>query len=763
MALANMKVGAKLAWGFGILTVILLAITLISVINMGKLAEFTEKIYKHPMAVTNGILAADGNLIRMHRGMKDVALAKTPEEIDKAAEAVNKSESDVYENMKIVKERFLGPQEMVENITRPISEWKPIREKVISLKREGNIDEAAAITKTDGAKKVAEISAAVKALKDWADKKGVSFYETAEQTSKSVKTLMLALAVVATLTSLGIGYFLVISITHPLRQAAEVAQRVANGDLTSQIEVHGQDETGQLLAAMQQMQENLRKIVAEIKNIVEAAALRGDFSIKMDLSGKAGYTKELSELLNNLSNVTDTGLKDVTRVANALAAGDLSQKITQDYPGVFGQTRTGVNSTVDALVKIVAEIQQIVEAAANRGDFSVKMDMNGKLGYTKTLSELLNQLSNVTDTGLRDVLRVANALAEGDLTQTMTKDYPGLFGQTKDGINATVENLKKLVDEIKSAVEGINTGSKEIAVGNQDLSQRTEEQASSLEETASSMEQLTSTVKQNAENAKQANQLAIGASEVAGKGGAVVSQVVGTMSSINESSRKIVDIISVIDGIAFQTNILALNAAVEAARAGEQGRGFAVVAAEVRNLAQRSAAAAKEIKTLIGDSVDKVENGTKLVGEAGQTMEEIVTSIKRVTDIMAEISVASVEQSSGIEQVNQTITQMDEVTQQNAALVEEAAAAAESLEEQAQNLSQSVAVFKLDNKTSMGMAVARTAVKPATKPAAPAHKAPAHPGGHTSKSAAHHAALPKPAAKPAVHTPDDRDEEWEKF
>jgi methyl-accepting chemotaxis protein len=236
-----------------------------------------------------------------------------------------------------------------------------------------------------------------------------------------------------------------------------------------------------------------------------------------------------------------------------------------------------------------------------------------------------------------------------------------------------------------------------VASGNADLSQRTEEQASSLEETASSMEELTSTVKQNAENAKQANQLAASASEVAVKGGAVVSEVVGTMSSINESSKKIVDIISVIDGIAFQTNILALNAAVEAARAGEQGRGFAVVASEVRNLAQRSAAAAKEIKGLIGDSVDKVGAGTKLVDEAGKTMQEIVSSVKRVTDIMSEITAASQEQSSGIEQVNQAITQMDEVTQQNAALVEEAAAAAEAMQEQAQNLAHAVSVFRLDD------------------------------------------------------------------
>jgi methyl-accepting chemotaxis protein len=257
-------------------------------------------------------------------------------------------------------------------------------------------------------------------------------------------------------------------------------------------------------------------------------------------------------------------------------------------------------------------------------------------------------------------------------------------------------SLQKIVGEVRMGTDTIATASSQIAAGNLDLSSRTEQQASSLEETASSMEELTSTVKQNGDNARQANQLAVSASDVAIKGGAVVAQVVDTMGSINESARKIVDIIGVIDGIAFQTNILALNAAVEAARAGEQGRGFAVVASEVRNLAQRSAAAAKDIKTLIGDSVEKVDAGSKLVNQAGATMSEIVASVKRVTDIMGEITAAGREQEAGISQINQAITEMDTVTQQNAALVEEAAAAAESLREQAGNLAEVASVFKLD-------------------------------------------------------------------
>nr|WP_282099383.1 methyl-accepting chemotaxis protein [Deefgea sp. CFH1-16] len=311
------------------------------------------------------------------------------------------------------------------------------------------------------------------------------------------------------------------------------------------------------------------------------------------------------------------------------------------------------------------------------------------------LAEGMNQLVESNEAGLSDVARVLGALAQGDLTQKITAEYRGLLGQLKEDCNTTSERLAEIVANIKEAASTINVASQEIAAGNSNLSSRTEQQAASLEETASSMEELTSTVKQNAENARQANQLAIGASDIAVKGGDVVGQVVSTMADINDSAKKIVDIISVIDGIAFQTNILALNAAVEAARAGEQGRGFAVVASEVRNLAQRSAGAAKEIKTLIGDSVLKVEAGSKLVDQAGHTMQDVVGAVRRVTDIMSEISAASSEQSAGIEQVNQAITHMDENTQQNAALVEEAAAAAESLEEQASNLTQTVAIFKL--------------------------------------------------------------------
>jgi len=364
-----------------------------------------------------------------------------------------------------------------------------------------------------------------------------------------------------------------------------------------------------------------------------------------------------------------------------------------------------------------------IDATATRSTTIITALTAGAVLLGALLSWLLT--SGITRP-IRAAVELAETVAGGDLTRSIKTDSRDETGALLRALSHMNDSLVKIVSQVRSGTDTIATGSAEISAGNLDLSSRTEQQASALEETAASMEELTTTVRQNADNARQANQLSIAASEVAAQGGAVVGQVITTMGSINESSRKIVDIIGVIDGIAFQTNILALNAAVEAARAGEQGRGFAVVASEVRNLAQRSAAAAKEIKVLIGDSVDKVDVGAKLVDQAGATMEQVVSSIRRVTDIMAEITHASAEQTGGIEQVNQAIGQMDQVTQQNAALVEEAAAAAASMQDQAATLAQVVSVFKLDAAAQAAPgAPRRTAARqvPAlrvAKPAAPA-------------------------------------------
>jgi methyl-accepting chemotaxis protein len=368
---------------------------------------------------------------------------------------------------------------------------------------------------------------------------------------------------------------------------------------------------------------------------------------------------------------------------------------------------------------------------------------------------------------VHEAVLVARRVADGDLRMRAEADGGGESGQLMRAMREMTEKLVGTVSNVRSGTELISTVSAEIATGSMDLSARTEQQAASLEETASSMEELTATVKQNAEHAHQANKLAVSASEVAVKGGEVVSEVVGTMASINDSSKRIAEIIGVIDGIAFQTNILALNAAVEAARAGEQGRGFAVVASEVRSLAQRSAAAAKEIKALIDDSVEKVNAGTQLADKAGSTMNEVVTSVKRVTDIIGEIADASAEQTAGIEQVNQAIAAMDQATQQNAALVEESAAAAATMREQAANLSRVIGGFVVSSQEAKPGAQIHLISSQGAKAAAARAPRPPKPAAGAAPASGTGASARKPAAKAAAaggaRRPAKPDTDWEEF
>jgi len=559
-------------------------------------------------------------------------------------------------------------------------------------------------------------------------------FELAQSRYEHSRNIAIGLILLGILMALWLGSTLIRGIVRPFAAAISHFGHIAQGKYNNTIDIERQDEVGKVMEALKSMQTKLGFDVAETRRIANES-LRLKIGLDNVSTGVmiADNNRNIIYVNKSVVNILGKAEADIRKQLPNFTVADLVGTNIDTFhanPAHQAQLLSGLNANYTASMNLggrsmvvsanpvvneqgqrlgsVAEwqdrsaevaIEQEVAAlvqGAVMGDFSRRINMNGKDHFFKQLGEGLNELLETTESGINDVVRVLGALSRSDLTQTISNNYAGSFGQLKDDANTTVEKLKEIINQIKEATDNINTGAKEIASGNNDLSHRTEEQAASLEETAASMEQLTSTVQHNAANAKQASQLAVDASGIAGKGVNVVSQVVKTMEDINDSSRRIGDIISVIDDIAFQTNILALNAAVEAARAGDQGRGFAVVAVEVRNLAQRAATAAGEIKHLIDDSVIKVSGGSKLVSQAGQTMEEIVSSIRGVTVMMSEISAASAEQTAGIEQVNMAIGQMDDVTQQNAALVEEAAAAAESLEEQAQSLSDTVAQFKVE-------------------------------------------------------------------
>jgi methyl-accepting chemotaxis protein len=561
-------------------------------------------------------------------------------------------------------------------------------------------------------------------------------------------------ALVVTIGLVLLSHFIVGSLWRQLggdpALARQFAEKIAAGDLSAEMEL-SRNDTQSLMAALNAMAGRINAVIAA-QTEMSREHESGNIEYRIDASALPGTYRDLAQMSNELVEGHLKATLLLVSVLQDYGHGNFAVDMPQ-LPGKKGDLTRAAAEAKKNLLAINMELKRLVDAATS-GDFAARGDDGAFHNMFGEMIGGMNQVMAACETGITGAGGVLESLARGDLRTCMGGEHRGQFARLQSDANTTVAKLNEIIAQIKRSTGSIDLAAREISDGNNDLSQRTEHQAASLEETASSMEEITAAVKQNAQNASRANELAIGASNVAIKGGQVVAQVVATMSSIESSSKKIVDIISVIDGIAFQTNILALNAAVEAARAGEQGRGFAVVASEVRNLAQRTVAAAKEIKQLIGESVEKVGAGTALVDTAGETMKEIVDAVKRVNDIMGEITTASADQSAGIESVNTSITKMDEATQQNAALVEQAAAAAKSLQEQSERLFQAVAIFELaDDETVMPQAIAppnerrrpdraKNVVRLAKK-----------------KSAARAA----PSAAPAAAGETASDEEWQQF
>ncbi len=716
----NMKLGTKLVSSFVMIALIGLIIGAISVFNMSRLDEYINKMYYKDFIGLSYIKEAKNNRLDVGRHWRTALLEKSPEEKHKSIELVKKNISLYRDNLQKGGALFYSEKgvKIVAELQQTSGEWERLTLQMADMIVTQNLNEftpefnAIRALQEPAGKKISDLIDALNDVKNEVALKTAT--EASDLYSYSLIlmiTLIGASFIVSVMIGLAFSRYLAKQLGGELSDAVAHVKQVSAGNLQTSISLQPRDNSS-LLYALKTMQQTINDFVFE-QNLISSKHAEGFISHKMDAGKFQGAYAKMANDINTLVQSHIAVKMQVIDVVSEYAKGNFSIDMGK-LPHEKAKITSSIDAVKTALLKISKEIETL-SASGAQGDFSKRAHADEFEFVFKDMLTNLNDLMATSDEAFTDTLRLSNALAQGDLTQTITTEYPaGAFNNVKNALNGTVENLKGLVVEIKESSDTIKTASQEIAAGNNDLSHRTEEQAASLEETAASMQELTSTVHTNSENAKHANELALASSEIARKGVSVVNQVVTTMEDINNSSRKVVDIITVIDGIAFQTNILALNAAVEAARAGEQGRGFAVVATEVRSLAQRAAAAAGEIKNLISDSVEKVEDGTQLVARAGKTMEDIVNSIENVTSTIGAITTASVEQNSGIQQVNQAISAMDDVTQQNAALVEEAAAAAEALEDQARKLSTTVDNFKIDGMKKSAP-VTKTYAKPAAK------------------------------------------------
>ena len=702
----NMKLSKKLVSSFLVVAMLGLIVGAIGVVNMSRLDDFVDKVYSKDLMGISLIKEAKVNRLMVALDWRSAILESDPL-LTSAKIASTRANIKLFkENLEESRQRFTSEKAtaVFVELDKTVPEWERLTLQMVAIIEASDLTE---ITPEFTAILAPQrlVSAIIdEKMSELGTIKEVAAQQTSNESTEFFSTslvIMIILLTVSFVISIFLGLALARSIMRQLGgeifDAVNHVSQISNGNFSTSISLQPRDN-GSLLYTLKNLQNTINTFVSEQQLIARKHA-EGFISFNMDTRKFQGTYAQMATEINALAQSHIAVTMSIIAIVSEYAKGDFSRDIER-----LPQEKAIITETIDeaksALIRISKEIENLVNAGT-QGDFSQRSNSQDFNFLFKEMLENLNMLMETCEVSFGDVLQISNALAQGDLTQIITNDYPdGTFNNVKNALNGTVGNLKALVGEIKESADTINTASQEIAAGNNDLSHRTEQQAASLEETAASMQELTSTVQANSENAKHANEMALASSDIARKGVAVVNQVVHTMEGINESSRKVVDIITVIDGIAFQTNILALNAAVEAARAGEQGRGFAVVATEVRSLAQRAAAAAGEIKALISDSVDKVEDGTALVARAGKTMEEIVNSIQDVTATIGQITAASSEQTAGIEQVNEAISQMDDVTQQNAALVEEAAAASEALEDQARNLSITMGNFKTTDTQS---------------------------------------------------------------
>jgi methyl-accepting chemotaxis protein len=805
--LSDIRIGTKLSImsGFGVLLVV--AMIVIGMRGSAEMQSANDSAMVQ-QTLTREFIDAKASIRGMQVGVRDIRLANSREVLQRAmqyTEARHSSAAKFIEtslpklNMPENRDRAQRVKTLIDQYWAGAKEIAATKEQIFEVESRGGGDAATRIADLNQqAARIARertlplasemedtINKVVEVTKAQADKE----HEHALAAMASSERLGIGMGVFVVVVLIGSAIFGARSIAAPLRRMAGVLSDLTNDRIVDVPYANRGDEVGEIAKATEVFKDSIAEKVVNLRvraglDVVRSNVMLADDSYSiMYMNGslksmmKDAETEirkvlpsfDSSKLIGTNMDVFHKNPAHQRRMMESLT-GTHETRIsvgTQKFYLVATAIvdkhgkRTGTvvewrNETVEKAIE--SEVDGLVKAAM-AGDFSQRVPLEGKKEFMLNLATAMNTLCDTTGKALDEFGRMFGALAEGDMTPRVSGDYQGMFGKLKDDANSMAERIGSTISEIKQAAREVSNASAEISTSTTDLSQRTEEQAASLEETSASMEEISATVKKNAENAQQANQFTSETRTVAERGGAVVSDAVNAMARIEESSRKISDIIGVIDEIARQTNLLALNAAVEAARAGEAGRGFAVVATEVRSLAQRSSQAAKDIKDLITNSSGQVKEGVELVNRTGASLKEIVDSIKKVADIVADIANASAEQSTGIEEVNKALTQMDEVTQQNSALVEENAATAKTLADQSTAMDERVAFFRLDQSAASGHAlrpVAQRASAPAPKrPAAAPKSAPKHAGTNGSG--------PARRMQAALATAVQADPDWKEF
>jgi methyl-accepting chemotaxis protein len=678
---ANMKLGVRLGLGFGVLMVLLMVTGAVAIVRMGAINESMRMVTEDrapKVAMVNTMIK---HTLDNGRLARNIALATNAAEKEKARDAMQANRAKNSEILARL-DKMLNTEKGRELFKQVVERRNALGPKYDAIYA-GMADSAATakyVMDDFGPANTRFWNALEEMAKFQAELMEKSTQE-AQQTYESTRNVLFAAIGAALALGAVIAWLITRNILRGLGgEPAEVTaavKQVAAGDLAVRLSLREGDSTS-MLASVSTMIARLTQVIDGQRAVV-AAANRGDFSARIDVNGLQGFQKEMGEGLNQMVATSGAAIDDVVRVMGAISGGDLSQRIEQSYEGAFGKLKDYTNNTADNLKRVIDGQRDVVNAA-NRGDFSARIDVAGLQGFQKDMGDGVNQMVSTTGGAISDVVRVMGAVAEGDLTVSIDKQYEGAFGELKSYCNATVGKLSQVIGEVRGTADALASASEEVSATAQSLSQASSEQAAGVEETSASVEQMTASIAQNTENAKVTDGMAGTASRQAVEGGEAVKATVSAMKSIAAK-------IGIIDDIAYQTNLLALNAAIEAARAGEHGKGFAVVAAEVRKLAERAQVAAQEIGQVAGSSVELAE-------KAGSLLDEMVPSIKKTSDLVQEITAASEEQSSGVTQINAAVGQLAQTTQQNASSSEELAATAEEMSAQSEQLQQMMAFFR---------------------------------------------------------------------